>query len=164
MPLTSSQPRIAYEDRGSGEPALLFMPGWCATRAAFGRLPELLAAGRRTLALDWRGHGESERNHRDFGNEGLLEDALAVIDHSGAERVIPVALAHAGWVAIELRRRLADRVPKLVLLEWIVTEAPPPFLEALAGLQDPERWQETRDRLFSIWLEGVEHPGVIAFL
>ena len=35
-----------------------------------------------------------------------MHDALAVIADSGAQSVVPVALAHAGWVGIELRRRL----------------------------------------------------------
>src|SRR5207248_2254288 len=48
---------IRYEDLGQGEPALLMMPAWCMSHAGFGHLPEKLAARRRVLAVDWRGHG-----------------------------------------------------------------------------------------------------------
>jgi hypothetical protein len=41
-----------------------------------------------------------------------------VIEASQAQHVVPVALSHAGWVAIELRRRLGALIPKLVLLDW----------------------------------------------
>lgn len=156
--------RISYDDDGGGEPALLFMPGWCGSRRVFDELARRCAARRRTLALDWRGHGRSGTATRDFGAADLVDDALAVIEASRAERVVPVALSHAGWVAIELRRRLGARIPKLVLLDWIVLEAPPPFLAALQGLQDPAQWQETREELFSMWLHGLDIPGLTDYV
>ncbi|CAM3209757.1 alpha/beta fold hydrolase [Rhodothermus bifroesti] len=178
--------RIRYDDQGQGEPALLFLPGWCASRRVFAELTRRCARWRRTLALDWRGHGESERPTEDlgfdrladnggftgeeahpdidFGFDSLVDDALAVIEASQADRVVPVALSHAGWVAIELRRRLGARIPKLVLLDWIVLEAPPPFLGALQALQDPAQWQQVRERLFSMWLQGLDLPALAHFV
>src|SRR4051794_19757971 len=92
---------INYKEVGEGEPALLCLPGWCTDKMAF---DPLLAHDRlrgRVLALDWPGHGDSGEPTGDFGNADLVEHALAVIDASGAEQIIPVALSHAGWVAIE---------------------------------------------------------------
>lgn len=152
MPQTDT--KIDYDDGGTGEPALLFLPGWCTSRAVFAPLLSGAAQRRRVLALDWRGHGASVMPAGDFGARELLDDALAVIEASGARAVVPVALSHAGWMAIALRQRLGARVPRLVLLDWIVTEAPPPFLDALAALQDPARWRQTRDALFSMWSPG----------
>jgi len=77
---------------------------------------------------------------------------------------VPVALSHAGWVAIELRRRLGPRIPKLVLLDWLVLEAPPPFLAALHSLQDPAQWQQTREQLFSMWLHGLDIPALAHYV
>lgn len=162
--VTSHGTRISYDDQGRGEPALLFMPGWCGSRSVFDQLAARCAARRRTLALDWRGHGQSEAPDGDFGASALVEDALSVIEASGAERVVPVALSHAGWVAIELRRRLGSRVPKLVLLDWIIMEAPPPFLAALQSLQDPSLWQQTREQLFSMWTHGVDIPELSRYV
>ena len=93
-----------------------------------------------------------------------MDDALAVIEASRAQEVVPVAMAHAGWVAIESRRRLGVRIPKLVLLDWIVLEAPPPFLGALQALQDPAQWHETRDQLFSMWLHGLDIPALTHYV
>lgn len=155
---------IDYSDTGKGEPVLLMLPGWCSTRDAFGKLLELTSRHRRTLALDWRGHGKSGAPTGDFGSAGLVEDALAVIASSGARQVIPVAKAHAGWVALELRRRLGDRIPKLILVDWLVLDAPAPFASALRNLQDPVHWEESRNRLFSTWLEGVSNQEIIDFV
>jgi pimeloyl-ACP methyl ester carboxylesterase len=156
--------RISYDDLGRGEPALLMLPGWCANRTAFKFLAPLASASRRTLALDWRGHGESGAASSDFGALDLVNDALAVVEASGAASIIPVATAHSGWVALELRRRLGRRIPKLVLLDWIVLEAPAPFVDALQAFQDPAQWEPARQQLFSLWLEGVDHPEVIRFV
>ena len=152
--------RIAFDDLGTGEPALLLLPGWAVDRRIFGELASLTGTHRRTLALDWRGHGDSDEPRHDFGTSDLVNDALAVIEASGVGQVVPVALSHAGWVAIELARRLPERIPKLVFVSWIVLEPPRPFLELLRALADPERTAEARERLFSIWLEGVDEPRV----
>ena len=165
MPEASSNGvRISYDDRGEGGPALLYLPGWCVSRKVFADLPRLSAARRRTLALDWRGHGESEAAPAPFGSNELVEDAIAVIAASGARSVVPVALSHAGWIAIELRRRLGDRIAKLVLIDWIVQEAPAPFLRVLEASQSPDRWSVARDLLFSIWLRGVGNDALKSFI
>lgn len=161
MAHTRSGVAIAFDDRGRGEPALLCLPGWCVDRTAFGDLVPVCARARRILALDWRGHGESGPAREDFGDAALVEDALAVVQDSGARRVVPVALAHSGWVAMEVRRRLGDRVPGLVLVDWLVLDPPPPFVGALAALQDPAKWRATRDQLFAMWLQGVDSLKVI---
>lgn len=156
--------QIDYSDQGHGEPALLLMPGWCSTREAFGRMTEFLAHHRRVLALDWRGHGHSDSPMQAVSSKELLADAVSVIESSSAEAVIPVALSHSGWIAIELRRRLSTRIPAIVLLDWIVLDPPQPFLAALHALQDPMRWRQTRDQLFSSWTHEVENPAVSEFV
>lgn len=160
----SHETLINYDDRGKGEPALLFMPGWCGSRNVFNNLLARSASYRRTLALDWRGHGKSEVPIDDFGESELVDDAISVIEAAGVEHVVPVAMAHSGWIAIELRRKLGQRVPKLVLLDWIIMEAPPPFLAALQSLQDPARWHQAREQLFSMWLQGLNIPELTRYV
>ncbi len=151
---------IRWADRGAGEPALLLLPGWCSTSTVFGEVRDRCSESYRTLTLDWRGHGGSERPAADFGLDALVDDAHAVIEASGARSVIPVSMADAGWVGIELRRRLGDRVAKLVLVDWLVLEPQRPLLEVLDALKDPARAVETRDRLLRGWLDDVHVPTV----
>ncbi|WP_164000119.1 alpha/beta fold hydrolase [Pyxidicoccus caerfyrddinensis] len=160
---TSGDARIHYDDVGRGEPALLFIPGWNTTRDAFRDVLPRCAARRRVLSVDLRGHGQSGGGGTDFDSATVLDDLLAVVEASGARQVVPVALSHAGWWALELRRELgAERIPKLVLLDWIVTEPPLAFTEALRGLMS-ERWMRTRDGLLDMWLDGVEDPNIIRY-
>lgn len=155
---------ISYEDRGRGEPALLLLPGWASSRRVFDPVVPQLAASRRVLSLDLRGHGRSSRDVGDFGFAQLTDDAVAVIEASGARTVIPVALSHAGWLALELRKRLGDRIPKLILLDWIILDPPAPFLNALAALQENESWRQVRDQLFAMWRADTDNEQLSAFL
>ncbi len=158
---TSTQVRIAYDRIGDGEPALLMLTGWCADRTYFNDLIGLTGRNRTSVALDWRGHGGSEQPEDDFGSTDLVDDAVSVIEQAGLDRVVPVAAAHAGWVAIELRRRLGpERVPGFVSLSWMVLGPPPPFLPALAALQDPEHWEQVRAGLFAMWTTDVTSHAV----
>ncbi|MEW6755194.1 MAG: alpha/beta hydrolase [Candidatus Latescibacterota bacterium] len=157
--------RIDYLDVGSGSQTLLLLPAWCMSRSIYRDLIPLLARSCRVLAMDWRGHGASERPAADFGAADFVDDCLAVIEASGARQAIPVSASHAGWVSISMRHRLgAQRVPRLVFIDWLVLPPPPGFVELVHGLSTPEGWQRTRDTLFDIWLEGVTDERAIRFV
>jgi pimeloyl-ACP methyl ester carboxylesterase len=152
--------RIYYDDRGKGEPVFVCLPGWCVHHTIFVPLAERLSAHHRVLAMDWRGHGESQASKRDFGHAEMVADVLAVVQASGAQSVIPIAQAHGGWVAVDLRRRLGERVPKMIFTSWnpISTSRNPlaaPFLAAMQALQDSARWRETVEQLLTMWLRGA---------
>jgi pimeloyl-ACP methyl ester carboxylesterase len=164
--MTSSAIPIAFDDVGDGDSnALLCLPGWGAPRSVFRPLYLELAKAHRVIALDWRGHGGSAAATADFGNEELVSDALAVVESARVKRFVPVATAHAGWIALELRRRLGpEKVPAIVLLDWMVTGAPPGFLDGLRALQDEATWSAVRESLFQRWTTGVSEPAVHAFV
>src|SRR6185436_8708360 len=88
-----------------------------------------------------------------------------VVEAARVKRFIPVATAHAGWIAIELRRRLGpEKVPAIVLLDWMVTGAPPGFLDGLRALENEASWSGVRASLFERWTTGVSEPAVHAFV
>jgi pimeloyl-ACP methyl ester carboxylesterase len=151
---------IAYDDRGVGEPVFVCLPGWCSDRFQFSPIVDHLSSRGRTIVLDWRGHGESGTLDNDYGHDEMTEDVLAVIDAAGVERMIPVAAAHAGWAALDLCRRLDNRVAGLVFISWMVMGAPPPFIAGLRRMQQPDGWAEVRDQLFQMWRGEGSNPGV----
>jgi pimeloyl-ACP methyl ester carboxylesterase len=153
--------RIDYRDEGSGEPAFLCLTGWCSSKERFDHLVPLLARHSRTLAFDWRGHGDSQLDVPDFGQAEMVRDALATVEASGVEQVVPVAASHSGWVAIELRRQLGpERVPRIVHMDWMVVEPPERYMAVIRQLQSEDSWPEARDTLFRIWRAGVESPDI----
>ena len=119
MPFADSEGiRIYYDD--TGEPALLCLPGFMNDHTIFEPLVERLSADHRVLVMDWRGHGKSQPSDRDFGFSEMAGDAIAVIEDSGAHSVIPYAQGQLPWVAVEVRRRLGERMPKMVASSWPV--------------------------------------------
>lgn len=94
-----------------------------------------------------------------------MDDALAVIEQAGVDVVVPVAVAHAGWVAIELRRRLGHRqIPGLVFLDWMVLGPPPPFLDALDAMMSPATTRVVVDQITGMWTAGLEIPALNAYV
>jgi pimeloyl-ACP methyl ester carboxylesterase len=161
MTSTATASAGSLDDLGTGEPALLLVPGWCGDRTVFETLAGDLAVGRRTLVTDLRGQGGRAGESADFDSAAQVDDLVATLDARGADCVVPVALSHAGWFAIELRRRLGPhRVPGLVLLDWMPLGTPPGFADALAGLQDPAHWEEVRAGLTTMWTTGVDDPAI----
>ena len=97
--MTTTVPTLACTDRGAGAPALMYLPGWCGGRDVFDPLLEQTAARRRSISVDLPGHGESAAPDADFGAADVADAAVAVVESREVTRVVPVAIAHAGWTA-----------------------------------------------------------------
>jgi pimeloyl-ACP methyl ester carboxylesterase len=154
---------LAVTDRGTGGPALRFVPGWCGDRDVFDPLLTGASGHRRAVSVDLPDHGDSPAR-ADFTTGDVVDALVATIDAVGIDTVVPVGLSHAGWAAIELRRRLgAVRVPGVVLMDWMVLGTPPGFADALGGLQSPA-WADVRDGLTSMWLDGLHIPALTEYV
>jgi len=158
---TVSPVSVSFDDAGRGEPALVYLTGWCSTRTSYAVMVEHTARHYRSIAIDWRGHGTSPAPDGDFGWPQMADDVLAVLDGCGVDRFVPVANAHAGWVARDLAERAPDRVAGVALINWLVLGAPPPFTVALAALADPATTRSAAESLTASWLAGHEDvPGL----
>jgi pimeloyl-ACP methyl ester carboxylesterase len=152
--------RISFDDVGAGDPPLLLLTGWCSSKERWSEVARLLAPTHRVLNSEWRGHGSSDRAPADFGLEEMIDDALAVADAAGVTQFVPCAASHAGFVAIELRRRYPERVPMLVHVDWYVIPPPPPYHAVLEQLTSRDDWPSARDTLIGIWRAGLERPQI----
>jgi pimeloyl-ACP methyl ester carboxylesterase len=100
--------RIAYQAAGAGDPALVFVHGWCCERSYFAPQFDHFAAGHTVLSLDLRGHGESDRPAPDPGTyrvESFADDVLAVAGAAGAHRPVVVGHSLGGLVALACAAR-----------------------------------------------------------
>jgi pimeloyl-ACP methyl ester carboxylesterase len=82
---------IAYLDEGAGEPIVL-VHGFASTKEVNwvnpGWVRTLTGAGRRAIALDNRGHGQSSKLYDPaaYHSAMMAEDVAALLDHLGIER------------------------------------------------------------------------------
>ncbi len=87
-------------------PPLLFVHGFSQSHQAWRRqLHSALALGFRLLAVDLRGHGDSEAPEGAYGDGRLwAEDVHAVITTLGLEQVLLVAWSYGGMVVLDYLR------------------------------------------------------------
>lgn len=160
----SSGLKIYYNDLGHGEPAILYLPGWCDSRNSFNEFTFSCAKNRKVIALDWRGHGKSDKPSSDFGFKELVDDALAVIKKSRIKTFIPVAKANGGWAAIEIKRLLPDRIPKMIFIDWQLFDPPETYFSIINSLQNKDEYYQARKKLFDMWLKDVDNTEVIRLI
>jgi pimeloyl-ACP methyl ester carboxylesterase len=104
--------RIAYQVEGEGVP-LILLAGQANTHHWWDPVREDF--GRRTVTLDWRGTGDSDRPDVVYSTEGFADDVVAVLDDAGIESADVYGTSMGGRVAQWLAIRHPDRVRALVL-------------------------------------------------
>jgi pimeloyl-ACP methyl ester carboxylesterase len=111
---------LAYLDEGQGAPIVLVhgfgsskevnwvQPGWFAT---------LKGAGRRVIALDNRGHGQSTKLYdlAEYHTTKMAGDVRALLDHLGVPRADVVGYSMGARIAAFLALAHPDRVRAMVL-------------------------------------------------
>ena len=111
--------KIHYEDRGSGDPAVL-VHGFASNAknnwGVTGWL-DLLARDHRVVALDCRGHGQSDKPHERaaYTATSMEDDVIALIDHAGIGRALLMGYSMGGRIAMGLLVRYPERFRAVVL-------------------------------------------------
>jgi pimeloyl-ACP methyl ester carboxylesterase len=111
---------IAFLDEGEGDPVVLVhgfasnkevnwvAPAWVTT---------LVRAGRRAIALDNRGHGESSKLYDPaaYHSAIMAEDVRALLDHLALNRADVIGYSMGARIAAFLALKHSDRVRSMVL-------------------------------------------------
>jgi pimeloyl-ACP methyl ester carboxylesterase len=142
---------IAFLDEGAGEPILLIHgfasnkevnwvgPGWVET---------LAKAGRRVIALDNRGHGESgkPRDPAAYFAPVMAEDARRLLDHLGLERADVMGYSMGARITAFLALAHPERVRSAIFggLGMGLVDGTGPWEPIVAALEAPA-------------LEGIRH-------
>jgi 3-oxoadipate enol-lactonase len=115
--------RLAYEVAGpEGGPPVVLLHALGENRRSWAAVGKALAAdGHRTVALDLRGHGESDRPG-DYSFEAMRDDVLALLDELRAGQVTLVAHSAGTALASLVAMDRPSAVRRLVL-----EEGPMPF-------------------------------------
>ncbi|MEA2347300.1 MAG: hypothetical protein QOG62_1087 [Thermoleophilaceae bacterium] len=110
--------RLRYVDYGEGSlPAVLFVHGWTSNwQAWLENIPAAAATGRRVIAVDLPGSGMSEMPVEKITISNYARTLMALCEHLGIEKAIPVGNSMGGFVSAELAIRAPDLVDRLVLV------------------------------------------------
>jgi pimeloyl-ACP methyl ester carboxylesterase len=111
---------LAYERLGEG-PAVMLVHGFGSSRSqnwkVTGWYSTLTEAGFSLLAMDCRGHGESDKPHDPaaYGHARMAEDARQVMAAAGVERALLCGYSMGGFISLRLTADHPDHVAKLAL-------------------------------------------------
>jgi pimeloyl-ACP methyl ester carboxylesterase len=161
--------KIAYLDEGEGEPILLIhgfasssfynwvQPGW---------IEPLNAAGYRTIAIDNRGHGQSDKPHAKSAYTPTLMagDAAALLDHLGIAKAHVMGYSMGARISAFLALEHPEKVHDLVFGglgigmvegagDWL------PIGEALMAA-DPESVTHPRGKMFRMFADKTKSDKV----
>lgn len=133
---------LAYDEVGSGSPPLLFVHGWACDRSYFAPQVAHFSGVRRTLAVDLRGHGESDKPLQDYSMAEFADDLAWLCAQVVAEHPIVVGHSMGGLVALVLAERHPTLAAAIVMLDMptLLIDGPLPaanprwqMIEALHG-------------------------------
>jgi pimeloyl-ACP methyl ester carboxylesterase len=106
--------RLSYLDFGGPGTPLLALHGHYNEASAFASLAEALTPRWRVIALDQRGHGESDRA-RSYERDDYVADVAAFHRHLGIGPVAVLGHSLGGVNAYQYAARQADRVSALIV-------------------------------------------------
>lgn len=113
-----SSPSLNVDDSGSGGLPVVFLHSLAGNTSHWSAQLEHLRKKRRAVALDIRGHGNSESpNDGDFAIESLANDIDVVADELGLKRFVLVGHSSGGTVAIAYAGWHPEKVAGLLLAD-----------------------------------------------
>jgi pimeloyl-ACP methyl ester carboxylesterase/predicted glycosyltransferase len=115
---------IAWEEYGTGEPAVLFLPPWQIVHSRIWKAQlAYFARHARVITYDPAGNGRSGRPVTGYSHDQAAADALAVLDATGTARASLVGFSRSAWQAAILAARHPERVERMVLVGAGLSEA-----------------------------------------
>jgi pimeloyl-ACP methyl ester carboxylesterase len=140
--------KISYTVQGKGEPVVL-IHGWLSSGAINWELPgtvALLAKDHQVIALDVRGHGQSEKPTKEdaYGPE-LVADVVRLLDHLKIEKAHIVGYSMGGIIAGNFIAMHPDRVLSGTLggMGWLQEGGLGEWLFSQIGKNDPNAKAQT---------------------
>jgi pimeloyl-ACP methyl ester carboxylesterase len=146
--ISSDRVSIAYEVRSEGEPALVFIHGWCCDRSYWNEQLPHFAQKHKVVAIDLAGHGESGLDRKEWTMGVFGEDIVAVVNKLNLDQVVLVGHSMGGFVILEAARRMPKRVIGLVGVDTLQN-----FEEKLTQEQIDDWWAP----LYANFVEGTRN-------
>lgn len=105
---------IHYTIQGTGDPALVFVHGWCCDSGYWKHQVPYFEKNHTVVTIDLAGHGASGMGRKEYTVEAYGEDVAAVVTALDLDPVILVGHSMAGSIDLEAASRLPGRVLAVV--------------------------------------------------
>lgn len=144
--------KIAYYSYGAGPDALVFIHGWTCDSALWEPQQPLFDKYKRTVLVDYIGHGNSDAPDIDYSNETLARSVKAALDHAQVETAVIICHSMGGPVTTALLRLFPDKIKGLVYVDSFF-RLPEHYLNNLE-LADI-RQRNSSDEIFEPWVRVI---------
>ncbi len=131
--ITRKGVKVYYESFGSG-PAIVFLHPWSTNRFIWTFQLMHFARSHRCIAVDHRGHGQSDKPEGGYAIPEMAADVAAILDDAGVDRAILVGNSIGGMVAMQTSLDFPERVVGNLILSSatnMAASAPPEMAEAM---------------------------------
>jgi pimeloyl-ACP methyl ester carboxylesterase len=144
---------LAYEDAGTGEPAVVLVHGLACHRAFMAPQARFLRARHRVVSIDLRGHGDSDAPRQRYTIDALADDVGWICEQLELERVVVVGHSLGGLVGLQLAAARPDLTRGAALIDSVLLAGAgreETVAALVSGLRGPDGDRVLRDyfRLF----------------
>jgi 3-oxoadipate enol-lactonase/4-carboxymuconolactone decarboxylase len=131
-----------------GAPVLMFSNSLGTTLEMWDDQAVALGDRYRILRFDTRGHGRSPVPPGPYTVDDLADDALALLDHLGIERVLFCGLSLGGAIGMTIAARAPERIERLVLASTTLEFGP------------ADQWHERAATVRSEGMDAIAPAGL----
>lgn len=153
---------LAHLEAGPDLPAappLVFIHGWIGDHRAL--LPQIthFARTRRVVAINLRGHGESDAPEQDYTVGGFADDVAWQCNRLGLDRPVIVGHSLGGMVALELAGRYPNLPAGVVMIDSIIFPPPvclEPVRQLVEQIAGPDYLGAARNSALELFMDHVD--------
>ncbi|KAF5648027.1 Dioxygenase [Fusarium sp. NRRL 52700] len=155
---------LSFEDRGmvTSDPTIVCLPGLGQDYRGYQYILPFLVGKYRVIRILWRDRGASSESTGKWNVDDQANDTIALLDSLQVQTFIPISHFQGGWCAMEMATRLGkQRVPAVLLTDFILTRPPAEFIKDLQTIQNKETWHQGQAPLIRKWLNGTTNKNVL---
>ena len=147
---------VAYQVKGSGSPALVFVHGWSCDKSYWEPQTSHFSKKHKVVTVDLGGHGESGLERENWTVDAFAADVAAVVNKLDLKKVVLIGHSMGGPVVVEAARLMPDRVIGVVGVDTfgdIDRKRMPPLTEDRLARFRSNFVETTREMVKSMFLE-----------
>ncbi len=137
---------IAYEMRGEGKPALVFVHGWANKRNDWDTQLSYFSDNFKVVAVDLASFGESGNNREHWTMSAFGEDVVSVVKKLNLNRVVLIGHSMGTDVILETAIKIPEKIIGLVPVDM------------LQNLNELKRTEEEINKRTSAWVNWLNNP------
>ena len=157
---------LGYEQAGRGDPPLIFVHGVACHHGFWEPQLSRFALDHRVIAVDLRGHGESDAPHQPYTMRAFADDVAWMSRQLEVRRPVVVGHSLGGLVGLELAAAYPECLSAVALVDSVLlpsVDRPEVVHELIGGLRGADPARALRS-YFETFFSPYDDPGRKAWI